>query len=68
MAQGLVDTGNITNTELSAILVELRMLNQNTVIIGSGQVLTDDPNVYRLDAAAQGYYTNPPIPPLAGQS
>lgn len=61
-----VDFTNMENT-LAAILIEARMLNFNTAIIGSGQAVIDDPNVYRLDALANGLYANPPVTPTAGQ-
>lgn len=55
------------NQLMTAQLIELRILNKNTVGIGSGQVVTDDPNVDRLDYAQNGLYANPPVTPSPGQ-
>lgn len=40
--------------KLTAILIELRVLNQNLAALVAGQVATDDLDVLRLDAAASG--------------
>lgn len=55
------------NNIMAAQLIEARILNKNIVGMASGQVVTDDPNVDRLDAAANGLYANPPVTPSAGQ-
>lgn len=53
---------------LAAQLIEMRLLNYQTQVVGSGYSLNnDDPNVYRLDAAANGLYATPPVTPTAGQ-
>lgn len=35
---------------LAAILIELQILNKNIVALGAGQIVTDDPDLDRLDA------------------
>lgn len=54
---------------LTAQLIEMRLLNYQYQIVGSGYSLNnDDPNQYRLDALAQGLYANPPVTPSPGQA
>lgn len=54
---------------LTAQLIEMRLLNYQTWNVGIGYPLTgNDPNEYRLDAAAQGLYANPPVTPSPGQA
>lgn len=55
------------NQLMTAQLIEMRILNKNTVGIGGGFVVTDDPNLDRLDALANGLYANPPVLPTPGQ-
>lgn len=57
----------VLNQLMTAQLIEQRILNKNIVAIGGGQVVTDDPNVDRLDYAANGLYANPPVTPSPGQ-
>jgi hypothetical protein len=67
-AQSVVTVDLTTANQIAAAnLIELRILNKNIVAIGSGQVVTDDPNVDRLDAANNGLYANPPVLPSPGQ-
>jgi len=58
---------SVLNNLMTAQLIEQRILNKNIVAIGSGQVVTDDPNVDRIDALNNGLYANPPVLPSPGQ-
>lgn len=62
-------TMDLAQLEATAVatLIELRILNKNVVATASGSIVSDDPNVDRLDALANGLYANPPVLPTAGQ-